>query len=86
MVCRMKTIDYLGAQRRVVQDGILALRSSLFDPEGLEPVNLSIVESREGWFIVLAVSHDGRTVRQVGGEQPSLDAARAITTPSATIG
>ena len=79
----METIEYLGVPRRVVEKGNLALRSSMFDPECLNPIDLCIVEARDRWFMVLAVSHEGGNVRQIGSEQPSLEAARALITHAA---
>lgn len=74
----MATIDYLGSPRRVIEEVTIGLQPSLFAPENLYPVDLLIAESRPGWFIALAVSHDNGSVRQIGAEQITLEDARAL--------
>ena len=74
----METVKYLGSPRRVIEKVSVGLRPSIFDPDNIHPVDLFIVESRPGWFIVLSVPHDGGNVRQVGDEQPTLEEARAF--------
>lgn len=73
----MTSIEYLGVPRRVIESGHAALRPSMFAPDELFPVDISIVESGDGGILLLAVSPDG-SVRQIGSEQPSVDAARAL--------